>query len=156
MPDNILETSDLALCSLFQGLNKEELDLFYQHGEINNHKPGEILVHEGYYWGKLYVVLKGEIEIFLPKTEHRFSKIALTTLGASQTFGEFSFIDSKPASASVATTRDTTLYSISYRALKSLLEQEDQLGKIIYKNLLVVLVDKLRASNKELDVIILS
>lgn len=156
MPDKLLETSDLALCKLFQGLNREEIDLLYQHGEVSEHKPGDVVVHEAYHWENLYVILSGEIEVFLPKTEHRFSKIVLTTLGASQTFGEFSFIDAKPASASVATIRNSTLFSIQYQVLKDLLDKEDQMGKIIYKNLLLILVEKLRTSNEELDVLILS
>ena len=156
MADMMLETGDLAQCKLFQGLSNEELALFYKHGDITHHAPGDILVHEGYRWEKLYVILQGDVEIFLPKTDQRFSKVTLTTLETGQAFGEFSFIDSKPASASVATSHDSTLYSIAYDALSNLLEQNDQLGRLVYKNLLVVLVDKLRTSNKELDVLVLS
>lgn len=159
MPDGQTENwtaESLASCELFKGLDAEQLRQVFEQGSVKPYKPESVLIHEGYSWDKLFVILDGEVEVFLPKAGHRFTKVTLTKLKLHSTFGEFSFVDSKPVSASVATTVQSALFSIDFKALRSLLDSDEHLANLIYKNLLVVLVGKLRTSNQELDEVGLS
>lgn len=58
---------------------------------------------------------------------------------------------SLPAAASAVTITESLFFIIHHDKLNGILEKHDRIGRIVYKNLLAVLVERLRASNAELD-----
>ena len=66
-------------------------------------------------------------------------------------FGEYSILDSKLASASVIATREGELIKITKDELDNIFENNDRIAKIIYMNILKILVERPRHINKEYD-----
>ena len=104
----------------------------------------------------LYVVLSGQLKVMLlalDRKDHpnRVQDIHLGTLKPGDCFGEYSLIDSEPASASVVAVEPTELLKITGRDFRTAAAHNDRLAKQIYCNLLQILVQWLRKHNQELD-----
>jgi CRP-like cAMP-binding protein len=99
----------------------------------------------------LFLVLDGAVEVRLLENPGRYSGVRLATRNAGTCIGEYAFIDDKPASAAVIAVEPSELFKIHYKSLEALLANNDTLGRTFYRNLLVHLVDRLRATNAELD-----
>ncbi len=96
------------------------------------------------------------MEICLPEQDEKVkykrpTKVKLATECEGNFFGEYSFFDSQPASASVVVTQAGELIKITKSDLDSILENNDHIAKIVYLNILRVLVKRLRHINKEYD-----
>ena len=143
--------TSLARSSVLQGVDPARLEAIRDRGRILSLAPGQTVVEEGAPSMALLVVVEGELEVFLPKTAERFTRVRLAASGVGDCIGEYSLIDEKPASASVVTTRRTELFAIARDDLLDLLESDPTIGRIVYRNLLVLLVTRLREGNRQLD-----
>ena len=104
----------------------------------------------------LYVVLSGQLKVMLlvlDRKDHpnRVQDIQLSTLKPGDCFGEYSLIDSEPASASVLAAEPTELLKITSQDFQTVAAHQDRLAKTIYCNLLHLLVRRLRKKDQELD-----
>lgn len=141
----------LSGITVFSGLDEEQLTLLASHFQQVECRAGEQLMTEGQKSETLSVLVDGRVEIFLPKSDARFSEIKLATMGPGELFGEYSFVDMRPASASVKAATDCRLLQIEYSALYKALDSNDSIARRFYENLLLVLIDRLRADDRELD-----
>ena len=62
---------------LIRGLSPDQAQVFYKSGKVVRAKPDMVFISEGAVNKHIYLVLSGEIEVFLPDNENRFSKITL-------------------------------------------------------------------------------
>jgi CRP-like cAMP-binding protein len=147
----------LAGSVVFRGLAPEEFDRLIAIAHLADDGPGRLVLSEGTPGDGLYVVLEGEVEVFLPRggTVARPTEVRLGRLGAGRCLGEYGVIDDQPSSASARTATRTRLCFFSTVELRRLLERDDRLAKCVYANLLRFLVDRLRRKDREfLDVLI--
>jgi CRP-like cAMP-binding protein len=142
----------LAVSVVFQGIAPEDLDLIVGIGQVIEGDPGRIVISEGLPGDGLYVVLQGEVEIFLPRggTVPRLTEVRLGRLGPGRCLGEYGVIDDQPSSASARTATRTRLCFFPKADLRRLLERHDRMAKRVYANLLRFLVDRLRRKDREL------
>ncbi len=91
----------------------------------------------------------------LPKQSKRLETVKLAVKNVGGFFGEYSLIDSKPSSASIIATQPGELVKIANIDLDIIFKKNDRIAKTIYRNVLQVLVRRLRNINKEYDVIYL-
>ncbi len=77
-------------------------------------KPGEILIHENDVSRKLFILKKGKVRVF---KNYMNGKVTLAVLGPGEIFGELSFFDSKPRSASCEALTDVFVDCIDGEAL---------------------------------------
>jgi len=149
----------LAGSVVFQGLPATELDPVLSASELITRRPKEQILSEGSPTDGLYIVLEGEVEVFLPERAAsgalRPSRIRLGRLGPGRCLGEYGVIDDQPSSASVEALAPVTLCFLSKARFRQLVERHDRIGRIAYANLLRYLVSRLRAKNKELDILLL-
>jgi len=136
---------------LFHKLPESLASLLFDAGEVSDIPAGTIIVNEGEALDRLFVVLSGKVEVYLPESESRFSSVRLTTMGPGDCFGEYGFVDRQPASASIRSIEPVELYGIPFQTLHKFLDSHHSVAAIVYKNLLAILVKRLRASNAELD-----
>ena len=94
--------------------------------------------------GKFFY-LKNEDYLYRP------AEIRLHILESGDLLGEYSFIDSQVASASVRALEDGELYTISRDDFYSIVDSSNRVGKLIYRNLLQALIIRLRHYNEEAD-----
>jgi len=141
---------------IFHRLPEALCQLLYDAGDIARAPGGTAIVHEGDRLDRLFILLSGAIEVFLPKNERRVAEVKLTRLQPGDCFGEYAFVDRQPASASIRTLDDSEVYSIPHDKLREFLDTHHSVASVIYQNLLRILVGRLRASNAELDLFTIS
>lgn len=139
--------------ALVKGLSPAQLESFYNAGESVSVEPGEILVHQGHGSTNLYLLLSGELEVYHPDNPERFT---LAMCNPGDYVGEYAFIDSEQASATVKATQPSDLFKISHENVKLLFESDTDIGRIVYRNLLTNLVGRLRKMDKEFDLFLLT
>ncbi len=136
---------------IVQGLSDKKIKKLFNAGEVVHFSAGATIINEGQSVDSLFVLLAGEALVFLPESDERPAQIDLITKKMHDCFGEYSFIDRQPASASIKAQSDCAVYMITHDALQTYLDKKKKAGFIIFRNLLIVLVERLRADNAELD-----
>ena len=149
----------LGTSVVFQRLSPSDLDVVAAAAEVVEAKPGQVVLAEGAPGPGLYVVLEGEVEIFLPERSDggvfRPSRVRLNRLGPGRCFGEYGALDDQPSSASAAAVAATRLAFLPKAQFRALLEDNDAIGRVVYANLLTLLIARLRSKDKELDLVFL-
>lgn len=141
---------------IFHRLPDTLCQLLFDAGETKAVPATTTIVDEGEMLDRLFILLSGQAEVFLPAGGDRVSTVRLTQLGPGDCFGEYAFVDDEPASASIRTIEDAEVYSIGHDSLRQFLDGHPAVASTVYQNLLRILVNRLRASNAELDLFTLS
>ena len=149
----------LASSVVFKGLRTEDLDAVLAVAELVTRKPKELILSEGSLTDGLYVILEGDVEVFLPERAgsgaHRASRVRLNRLGPGRCLGEYGVTDDQPTSASAEALTPATLCFVPKAEFRRLVDRHDRLGRVIYGNLLRYLVSRLRGKDRELDIFLL-
>jgi CRP-like cAMP-binding protein len=149
----------LSKTEVFNGLSEHDYEQLCEHSESKSFEKNETIIQEGEINDALYVVLKGHLEAVLPKglpgqPEKRFSSVRLSTMTPGDSFGEYSLIDRRPASCSVIAIQASELLKITRADFENTVNASDYIGKVIYHNLLQLLIRRLRDKDRELDMIL--
>ena len=109
----------LAEVPLFQLLTLDERNLLAEELDIVRYSIGETVFATGDPGDSMYVIRKGEVEVFFrDDTGH---KVVLEVLGPGDFFGELSLLDSGPRTASAVVLRDVEALRVDRRDLDELL-----------------------------------
>jgi CRP-like cAMP-binding protein len=146
----------LSAATVTQGLEAADLAVLLQQATIETVPQGWMVLAEGQHGEALYVVLSGQLKVMLLFLDHkdhpnRVQDVHLSTLKPGDCFGEYSLIDSEPASASVIAAEPAELLKITSKDFQTVAAHNDRLAKIVYCNLLHILVRRLRKKDQELD-----
>jgi CRP/FNR family cyclic AMP-dependent transcriptional regulator len=149
--DGIKILSDIPL---LEGLNYGDVRQVLDICTIEVVRYNQVVLKEGDVGNALYIVISGGLEVFLPEhgeDTERFSKIVLNTMRAGDFVGEYSLIDKISVSATVAAVEETVLFKITRAAFEDLVSTSDRIGRVLYRNLLMSTIRRLRDKDKELD-----
>jgi CRP-like cAMP-binding protein len=151
----ISEIADLLSgTDAFSGLERAQLELLAADFNQIQCQAGDLLISEGGRGHCLSILVEGQVLIFLPATQgitERISDVRLAVMSRGELFGEYGFVDLRPASASVRAINDCTLLQIDYGKLQHILNENSDLARKFYENLLLLLIDRLRKNDSELD-----
>lgn len=125
---------------LFRHVTASNLKLLLADVRAYQLTEGEILLSPFSRNHHLYLVLEGELRIFLGSPDNQ----PLSSLGPGECAGEISFIDHEPPSAYVIAQGNCQVLRLHKRALTSLLQQSPQL----VHNLLEMLCERVRQGNR--------
>jgi CRP/FNR family transcriptional regulator len=154
---NELSTAEvLASVDAFRGLEDAHCQLLADKFQRRRYASGERILQEGERIELFSVIVDGSVDIVLPENSreiHRFSELRLGTLGPGEHIGEYALLDMRPASASAIASTETTLLQIDTHDLQHLLYQHCEIARTVYFNLALLLVDRLRRANQELDLV---
>ncbi len=150
----------LSSFEIFKGLTEDDFKKIQANCQQLKFKESDILMQEGQINSALYIIVQGRAEVCLPEQNgeikyKRPTKVKLDIENEGDFFGEYSLLDSKPASASVIATQDGELIKITKHNLDNILKNNDRIAKTVYRNILKRLVERLRHINKEYDEIYL-
>ncbi len=146
-----MSTERLALQSIFRHLPADKLQAIYEAGNVYTIPKGEAIIHQGQPASSLYCILDGEVDVVTLDVDDPHARKLLTTLGPGDSVGEYGFIDRREASATVEAADETQVFELPVSVFDALLQSDPELERIIYKNLLVTLVDRLRTTNVIID-----
>ncbi|MFN8671043.1 MAG: cyclic nucleotide-binding domain-containing protein [Candidatus Sericytochromatia bacterium] len=96
---------------VFEDFTNEEVRVISNYSEKKYYQRGETVFKEGSKDNSLYVVLKGDLDVFASTKEGE--KIKLSQIVTGEVFGELSFLDGKPRSATILASDDVDLLQIS-------------------------------------------
>jgi CRP/FNR family cyclic AMP-dependent transcriptional regulator len=105
------ESAIFGKVPLLAGLGPGELRILEQHATIRTYPRNSVVINEGEEASTLYVILSGQVKVFLSNEEGK--EIVLNMQGPGEHFGELALLDNAPRSASVMTVEKTRLAAIS-------------------------------------------
>jgi len=119
---------------IFGGLKDKDLELIFSLTKEEEFSSGELIVEEGSLGNMIYIIKNGEalVEKICPVTKE---KQELTTLGPTDSFGEMSLIDPQPRAATVKSLTQTTVITLSAKALHEIYVKKPETYVIILMNL---------------------
>ena len=106
---------------LFECLSGEQLDHLVKQARLNIFGRGEPVIEEGSPGHSMFVLLRGEANVFVSKNG---STIQVATLNAGDCFGEMSLLTGEPRSATVRAHRDCYVMEISKPTMAEVLQSE--------------------------------
>ena len=107
-------------------------------------RRGQVLFREGEVGEEMFIVLRGSIVISKPVTG-RVEQV-LDRIGPGDFFGEMSLFDRSPRSATIQADSDVTLLVLDREALRRLTEQSPRAAAAFFHALVLVFIQRLRAS----------
>ena len=131
----------LASAPLFAALDPDSAASLEKVLTSRTVNRGHIVFKEGDPGDRLFIVLEGKIKIYRAAADGRENLIAV--LGPGEMFGELSWFDPGPRTASVSAVTDATLASLDHDDLRPLLLERPTVGI----ELLRALAQRLRRTN---------
>jgi extracellular factor (EF) 3-hydroxypalmitic acid methyl ester biosynthesis protein len=131
------------MSDVFHFLTHDDLRLLAEKARRVSFATGEIVLSEGSEAPGIFVLRTGRVKI-----EKRFPSPphTITTLGPGEVFGEVSFIDSHPASASVIAVEASEADVLEKTEVISLLSSVPGLSSRFYQSLALKLSERLRST----------
>lgn len=110
----------------FHHIGDAEINTLIDMGERQALPAKTIIFHEDEPGDSFFVILSGEVEIYVEALD-KF----LTTLTPGSFFGELSLLLGIPRTATVRTTKETTMFCLSQAGLRYLLQKHQDIGEQI-------------------------
>lgn len=143
----------LTEMQLLRGVDHKALKELGEAGQVLDVPAGQRVIEEGAVPERLVLVLDGKLEVYVPDPADRSRGRRLASIKPGDSCGEYGLIDRRPASASVKAVEDSEIFSIGNEAFDALMRRDHDLERIIFRNLLRTLVNRLRASNVVIDML---
>ncbi|MEN9810816.1 MAG: hypothetical protein RLZZ488_2383 [Pseudomonadota bacterium] len=134
---------------IFAEFSQAELEKVYSLGEIRVYRAATNIIIEGESSVGMFLVLEGQVAVYKSGKGGTDEGHLLTHLNAGSCFGEMSFLDSKPRSATVASQTRVVAYYLDGQALALELGDNPQLAQRFYANFARVLSTRLRELDEQ-------
>jgi len=132
----------LRQAPLFAGLDDDAAQALANSMSSQSMRRGEVLFNEGDPGDRLFVVIDGKIKLGRTSPDGRENLLAI--LGPGQMFGELSFFDPGPRSATATAVTEVDLRVLGHEALEPILAQHSGVAQA----LLHQLAGRLRRTNE--------
>ncbi|THB64749.1 MAG: cyclic nucleotide-binding domain-containing protein [Desulfovibrio sp.] len=146
MADNISEL--LRTTRWGEQFAPSDLDVIAKFMSVRTFDDGQSIFEQGDKEAFLAFIVEGSVDIAKEVTES-LEKIVVT-LRAKTHFGELSFVDAQPRSASAIARGDVTILVFSRAGFDSLVKEDPDLGIKIQQTLLLSISRRLRMTTREL------
>lgn len=142
--------SSLKSLHIFKNLDYNEILEILKISEIKKYSANQTIFNEGDDSERsLFVVIEGRVEIISESIKTR-EQISIFSAGKGLTFGEMSFLDNQPRSATIKTIEDTEAFLIKRKYFDILLEQKPTVAAKFILGLSDILSRRLRATDQRL------
>lgn len=139
----------LAQTPLARDLDREAVRRLVEVGTVREVGRGEAVIEEGVRGSALLVILDGEVEVLKRHDDFDGEPLQLVTLGAGTILGEVGLILRDAASATVRTTRPSTLFVLERARFEEILAERDGAAATLALALAKVLATRLQRMNQE-------
>jgi CRP/FNR family cyclic AMP-dependent transcriptional regulator len=133
---------------LFKAFTEDELSALEAVAEPRSLSAGTVLFNEQDAADALLVVKFGSVQISQSGDNNT---VMLATLGTGAHFGEVSFLDGEPRSATARTMEQSEIVVISYEALKKYLDARPAAAVKFYREMALYLGSRLRTTTSDLN-----
>lgn len=118
----------------------------FRYTRDQSFQPGEILIRERAVDRSMYLVLAGQLEIWIGQEGKEAQ--AVSQIEAGEIFGEQSFMDGLPRSGTVRAVNAGDVKILDWRTFEQLAVQEPRLARDILEDIARTLSMKLRQTNR--------
>ena len=132
---------------IFGAITEEALEQIHKLLKVHTFEADAYVFREGDTEKSVYIVEHGEVEVLKTCKGPNPHQARIAVLGAGACFGEMSLIDVMPRSASVRTTRPSTLWSFSNADLFYIYQWDLETFTLIMMNLARELSRRLRTAD---------
>lgn len=140
--ERILDTL-LATSTLFRSLSPEERKQLLPKFILEEYTPGAVILKEGTPGDSLFIIKKGEVEVYTRNAKGEL--VSLAKLKEGDFFGEISLLTGRPRNASVRAIQATELLRLAREDFLKVVHTHPQIKEFLKETLLLRLEDKLRA-----------
>lgn len=133
---------------LFKEFLTGELDQLSQKGVLKTFNAGAEIFAESDPAQSMFVIRSGTVKI---ARESSGRTIELAQLGSGAHFGEMSFVDGEPRSASASATERTEVLEIGFDALRSYFDQNPAVAVKFFRSMSHFLAGRLRLTTMDLS-----
>lgn len=117
-----------------------------------HYPPNTTVFGEGDTGRDVFLILKGSVRVLgsVDLDDARHIRPGFSDLDEGEVFGELALFDSQPRSAAVVTVTDCDLAVVDADELMNFLDAHPEVGYPLFKDLILILVKRLRAANKKI------
>jgi CRP-like cAMP-binding protein len=130
---------------LFAGFFGGQTNAFVRAADRFSAPAGHVFLRMGAANDSIFIVCKGEVRVERPRAE---VAVPLATFGPGQAFGEMSFMDGTPATASVVATLPTDVVVLTRQIVDRMIEGHPTLAAKFWRNLALILRERLAKTNE--------
>ncbi|MEO7096973.1 MAG: cyclic nucleotide-binding domain-containing protein [Polyangiales bacterium] len=134
--------------SSFAGLSPEQIAVLARAFTTRDLQPGEALLTEGVASEALFLLHRGELDVSVGDAA---ASVELGQIPEGVVFGEVSFIDDGPATATVKARTPATVLSLSRASLASLRCDHPRIATAILRTAATSLATRVRLASDRLD-----
>ena len=117
----------------FPNMSPEELELIASYGASRTYAKNTILVSEGDPSEMFYLILKGQVKVFI--SDEKGKEVILNLQGPGEYFGEIAIIDNAPRSASVMTVETCQIAVVAKQGFERCLTEHPGFALGLIQNL---------------------
>jgi CRP-like cAMP-binding protein len=133
---------------LFKDFTPGELDQLSAVAKAETFNPGDDVFSEGDKASSLYIVKYGSVRI---RRSGKSDAVDVAHVGTGAHFGEMSFVDGEPRSATASVLEKSEIVQIDFNALKSHFEKHPSVAVKFYRSLANFLCGRLRVTTMDLS-----
>jgi CRP-like cAMP-binding protein len=139
----------MAMLKVFRYLQDAEYKSLLQTAESKSFKPGALLIRQGEEQTSIYILVKGSAKVV---RDHDGFMVDISQRGPGEIFGDMSFIEGQPASASVeACDPEVQAIVITHANIKKFIQDDPTFAGRFYESLAAILSRRLRDTTDTLD-----
>lgn len=136
------QTEQLEDIQVFNDFSESEIEEIFRVAQICRYHPGDIVFDEQSTDTSLYIILRGEFEIL--GTTKSGEKHSFSVIGEGTVFGEMSFLDGQPRSATVQAKSEAEILKITKDDFGRLVENAPEIATKFFQDLARVVSLRLR------------
>lgn len=125
--------SILSKVPLFAALGRTELEEVEKHASARTYPKNTVVVSQGDASTSLYVIVSGEVKVFLSDNEGK--EVIINSQGPGEYFGELALIGDGERSASIMTTEKSTFCVITQHDFREVLAKHPDIALTLIKDL---------------------
>jgi len=139
----------LEALPFFAGISRSDLARIYALGEVRLYKAATNIIIEGEVSEGMFLVLEGTVAIYKSGKTGAGDGHLLTHLGKGASFGELSFVDKQPRSATVSAQTRVVAYYLEGENWRNKLADNRDLALKFYTNFAEILSLRLRGLDEQ-------
>ncbi|HLE08375.1 MAG TPA: cyclic nucleotide-binding domain-containing protein [Thermodesulfobacteriota bacterium] len=141
----MIDPKTLTGIPFFADLNDRELEEVAKILKKKTYKPGDVIFTETRDGESLYILRKGEVKAC--KTAPDGQLFTLTVMKDGDIFGEMSFLDGRPRSATVVAITDIEIFLMERKDFEGLVEKEPWVVYKLMRNIVYTIHAIVRGMN---------
>ncbi len=140
---NLLDDTTWGEC-----FTRDEVEVIARYLSLQVFESGELIFRQGDHQNYMAFIVDGAVDI-VKESADSLEKIVVT-LSQRTHFGEMSFVDDEPRSATAMARTDTTLLVLSSINFETLIDEHPKLGIKILRNIAKLISKRLRMTTGKL------